>query len=154
MIVGIGFFWAFVMVKPLGPIRNTIWALTLAFGVRYLPTAFGAISPMLARIGAELDDAARTSGADWWTTSRTILLVLLKPALYSSFVLLFIQLIKEYGSAVFLVAPGSEVMGLTMLQFWVQGEAGPVAALSLLQVVITMVIVYAGRKLFKVKVYA
>jgi iron(III) transport system permease protein len=154
MIVGIGFFWALVMVKPLGPIRNTIWALTLAFGVRYIPTAFGAISPMLTRIGAELDDSARTVGADWWTTCRVILLRLLKPALYSSFVLLFIQLIKEYGSAVFLVAPGSEVMGLTMLQFWVQGETGPVAALSLLQVVITMVIVYAGRKAFEVKIYA
>jgi len=154
MIVGIGFFWALVMFKPLGPIRNTIWGLTLAFGVRYLPTAFGAISPMLARLGAELDDAARTVGASWWTASRTILLKLLKPALYSSFILLFIQLIKEYGSAVFLVAPGSEVMGLTMLQFWVQGETGPVAALSLLQVVITMAIVYVGRKLFKVKIYA
>lgn len=154
MIVGIGFFWALVMLKPLGPIRNTIWGLTIAFGVRYLPTAFGAISPMLARLGAELDDAARTAGASWWTASRAILLKLLKPALYSSFILLFIQLIKEYGSAVFLVAPGSEVMGLTMLQFWVQGETGPVAALSLLQVVITMVIVYVGRKLFKVRIYA
>jgi len=154
MIVGIGFFWALVMVKPLGPIRNTIWGLTIAFGVRYLPTAFGAIAPMLARLGAELDDAARTVGASWWTTSWAILLKLLKPALYSSFILLFIQLIKEYGSAVFLVAPGSEVMGLTMLQFWVQGETGPVAALSLLQVIITMVIVYVGRKLFKVRIYA
>jgi iron(III) transport system permease protein len=154
MIVGIGFFWALVMLKPLGPIRNTIWGLTIAFGVRYLPTAFGATAPMLARLGAELDDAARTVGASWWTTSRAILLVLLKPALYSSFILMFIQLIKEYGSAVFLVAPGSEVMGLTMLQFWVQGEAGPVAALSLLQVVITMGIVYVGRKLFKVRIYA
>ena len=154
MIVGIGFFWAFVLVKPLGPIRNTIWALTIAFSVRYLPVAFGAISPMLARLGAELDDAARTSGADWWTTCWQILLKLLKPALYSSFILLFIQLIKEYGAAVFLVAPGSEVMGLSMLQFWVQGEAGPVAALSLVQVAITMAVVYGSRKLFKVKIYA
>ncbi len=154
MIVGIGFFWAFVLVKPLGPIRNTIWALTIAFSVRYLPVAFGAITPMLARLGAELDDAARTAGADWWTTCRLILLKLLKPALYSSFILLFIQLIKEYGAAVFLVAPGSEVMGLTMLQFWVQGEAGPVAALSLVQVAITMAVVYGSRKLFKVSIYA
>jgi len=154
MIVGIGFFWALVMVKPLGTIRNTIWGLMIAFGVRYLPTAFGAISPMLTKIGAELDYAARTVGADWWTTCREILFKLLKPALYSSFVLLFIQLIKEYGSAVFLVAPGSEVMGLTMLQFWVQGETGPVAALSLLQVGITMVFVFIGRRAFKEKIYA
>jgi len=154
MIVGIGFFWALVMVKPLGTIRNTIWGLMIAFGVRYLPTAFGAISPMLTKIGAELDYAARTVGADWWTTCREILFKLLKPALYSSFVLLFIQFIKEYGSAVFLVAPGSEVMGLTMLQFWVQGETGPVAALSLLQVGITMVFVFIGRRAFKEKIYA
>jgi hypothetical protein len=41
-----------------------------------------------------------------------------------------------------------------MLQFWVQGETGPVAALSLLQVGITMVFVFIGRRAFKEKIYA
>ena len=126
----------------------------IAFGVRNLTMAYGAISPMLTSFGEEIDGAARTVGADWWETCRKILLRLLRPALSSSFAILVISLIKEYSPAVFLVAPGSEVMGLTMLQVWHQGFPGPVAALSLVQVGIITVLVLTGRKFFKVKLYA
>lgn len=154
IIISIGFFWAFVILRPLGPLRNTIFALLIAFSVRYLPTSYGAVSPMLMRVGSEIDQAARTVGADWWTTSTRILARLVTPALYASFVLVFIQLIKEYSAAAFLVAPGSEVMGLTTLQFWMQGDTGPVAALAVIQVIITAVVVFVGRKLLGVKTHA
>jgi iron(III) transport system permease protein len=153
IIIGMGFFWAMVVVPQAGFIRNSIIGMTIAFSVRYLPTGFGAVSPMLMRLGPELDQAARTMGADWWTTCRLILFKLLKPALYSSFVLLFVQFLKEYSSATFLFAPGSEVMGVTMLQFWVQGGTGSVAALSVIQIVITVIFVYLGRKALGVKLY-
>lgn len=153
IIVGIGFFWAMVLLQPLGGLRNTIWGLIIAFTMRYIPTGFGAISPMLMRLGAELDLSARTVGASWWTAARRILLVLMKPALYSSFVLLFVQFLKEYSAAIFLYAPGSEVIGTTMLQFWVQGETGPVAALSVLQIAVTVVFVFIGRRVLGVKLY-
>jgi iron(III) transport system permease protein len=154
LIVGIGFFWAMVLVPGTGFLRNSILGLTIAFSVRHMPTGFGAISPMLMRLGPELDQAARTMGADWWTTCRQILFKLLKPALFSSFVLLFVQFLKEYSSAAFLFAPGSEVMGMTMLQFWMQANTGPVAALAVLQIVITVVFVYLGRKALGVRLYA
>jgi iron(III) transport system permease protein len=154
IIVGIGLFWAMVLIQPLGFLRNTIWILVIAFSIRYLPTGFAAISPMVMRFGAELDNAARTMGADWWTASRKIMFVLIKPALYSSFVLLSIQFVKEYSSAVFLFAPGSEVMGTTMLQFWIQGDTGPVAALAMIQIVITSLLAIVSRKVLGVRVYA
>ena len=47
-----------------------------------------------------------------------------------SFVLLFVAMLNDYDPAVFLVTPGTEVMGLTMLKLWVAGTAGPVAALG------------------------
>jgi iron(III) transport system permease protein len=154
LIIGIGFFWAMVLVPSAGFIRNSILGLTIAFSIRYLPTGFGAISPMLMRLGPELDQAARTMGADWWTTCRLILFKLLKPALFSCFVLLFVQFLKEYSSAAFLFAPGSEVMGMTMLQFWLQANTGPVAALAVLQITITIVFVYLSRKALGVRLYA
>lgn len=154
LIVGIGFFWAMVLVPSTGWLRNSILGLTIAFSVRNIPTGFGAVSSMLMRLGPELDQAARTMGADWWTTCRLILFKLLKPALYSSFVLLFVQFLKEYSSAAFLFAPGSEVMGITMLQFWYQANTGPVAALAVLQILITVLFVYLSRKALGVRLYA
>lgn len=154
IIMGIGLFWAMILLPGAGFLRNTIFGLMLAFSIRYLPTGFGAITPMLMRLGQELDQAARTMGADWWTACKTILLRLLKPALYSSFVLLFVRFLKEYSSAIFLFAPGSEVMGTTMLQLWMQGDGGPVAALSVLQIAITVVFVSISRRALGVYLHA
>lgn len=153
IIAGIGIFYAMSYFPPLGWLRNTIWLLVIAYIMRYLPTGFGAIAPALSQISADLDRSARTVGADWWRTSRSILLSLLKPAMFSCFALLFIHFLKEYVTAVFLFAPGSEVIGTTMLQFWIQGDNGPVSALATIQILITVVFVYVARKVMGVRIY-
>lgn len=153
IIAGIGIFYAMSYFPPLGWLRNTIWLLVIAYIMRYLPTGFGAIAPALSQISADLDRSARTVGADWWRTSRSILLSLLKPAMFSCFALLFIHFLKEYVTAVFLFAPGSEVIGTTMLQFWIQGDNGPVSALATIQILITVIFVYVARKALGVRIY-
>lgn len=153
LVVGLGFLWAMIVFPVLGPLHNTIAILVLAFTMRYLPTGLGAVSPALLQISPELDRAARVSGADWWTTSFAMVMRLLKPALFSAFAVLFICFFKDYATAVFLFAPGSEVIGTTLLSFWIQGDAGPVAALAMLQVLITFVFVYGVRFAFGVRVY-
>jgi iron(III) transport system permease protein len=146
IIVGIGFLWAFLLVPGIGGLRNTIVALTIAFIMRFIPLGFGAIGPSVMRVSTELDRAARVSGASWLTTVRRILLPLLRPALLSGFVLLFISFLKEYSSALFLFARGSEVIGTTMIELWRQGNSGPVAALSTIQLVITAVVLVLGQR--------
>jgi iron(III) transport system permease protein len=153
LVVGLGFLWAMIVFPAFGVLHNTIAILVLAFTMRYLPTGLGAVSPALLQISPELDRAARVSGADWWTTSWAILMRLLKPALFSAFAVLFICFFKDYATAVFLFAPGSEVIGTTLLSFWIQGDAGPVAALAMLQVLLTFVFVYGVRVAFGVRVY-
>ncbi|MET0430360.1 MAG: iron ABC transporter permease, partial [Microvirga sp.] len=151
MLVGIGAFYAIALMPFLGPLRNTIVILMIVFVMRYIPSGYGAVAPMLLQVGKELDRAARSVGADWWTTSTRIILPLIRPALLSCFAILFIHFVKEYASAIFLFAPGSEVMGTTMLTFWVQGDVGPVAALALIQVLIISIFVVAARKILGVK---
>ncbi|HEV8471006.1 MAG TPA: iron ABC transporter permease [Candidatus Limnocylindria bacterium] len=147
IIVGIGFLWTMLLIPGLGGIRNTLIALTVAFTVRFLPIGFGAVMPSVLRISGELDRASRVAGASWLTTMRAILVPLLRPALASAFVLLFVSFLKEYASALFLVAGGSEVIGTTMIEFWRQGNSGPVAALAATQLVLTLVAIVVGQRL-------
>jgi iron(III) transport system permease protein len=147
IIIGIGFLWTLLLIPGLGELRNTLVVLTLAFIVRFLPLGFGAVMPSVLRISTELDRAARVSGASWLTTMWTILVPLLRPALASAFVLLFVSFLKEYASALFLVARGSEVIGTTMIELWRQGNSGPVAALSAIQLAITFVAIVIGTRL-------
>jgi iron(III) transport system permease protein len=147
IIVGIGFLWTMLLVPGLGELRNTLIALTLAFTVRFLPLGFGAVTPSVLRISGELDRAARVAGASWVTTMRAVLVPLLRPALASAFVLLFVSFLKEYASALFLVTGGSEVIGTTMIELWRQGNSGPVAALSATQLAVTLVAIVVGQRL-------
>lgn len=151
LVTGMAFFWTFVILDPSGTILASLWGIGIAFAVRSLALGYSAFYPQLASLGEDLDRAARTSGADWWTTVKTILFRLLRPAMAVSFVLMFVAILSDYDPAVFLVTPGTEVMGLTMLKLWVAGTAGPVAALGVIQVVITLIVLGLGRLLFGVR---
>jgi iron(III) transport system permease protein len=142
------FFWSFVIIDPNGVVRSTLWGIGLAFAVRSLALGYSAFYPALAALGEDLDRAARVSGADWFTATHTILFRLLRPAMAVSYVLLFVALFADYDPALFMVSPGNEVIGLTMLNLWVTGVAGPVAALGMVQLAITAVVLGAARLVF------
>jgi iron(III) transport system permease protein len=149
VILGIGFFWTYLMFTPGALVRNNLWGEAIALCVRNLTLAYVVIYPSLARINAEFDRAARSSGAGWWTIARRILLPILRPALLAAFVLMFITLLGDYDPVVFLQKPGTEVLGVTMLQTWQRGVVGPVAALAVVQVVIVAIVLLLGARVLR-----
>ncbi|MDQ0278540.1 iron(III) transport system permease protein [Arthrobacter silviterrae] len=149
IIVGIGFFWVFALMPGGGLVQGTLVAVIIAFGLRSLPTAFGSIAPAIMQIGRELDDAARTSGADWFGTFFRILRTLLKPAFVGALILVFVTMMKEYSAALFLSSANTGVIGTTMLDLWVQGNTGSVAALATIQIAITAVFVAVANMFMK-----
>jgi iron(III) transport system permease protein len=153
IIIGIGFFWAYLTTGFLGDtLRGSIWGICLAFCIRNLPFAYVVMYPTLARIGEELDRAGRSVGAGWWRTSRSIVLPLLKPAIFASFILMFVEILNDYDPALFLVRPGTEVIGTTMLDTFLQGIVGPVASLAMVQVGVTVLVLALGTFVFKIRV--
>ncbi|MFF9753195.1 ABC transporter permease [Streptomyces sp. NPDC014344] len=154
LIVGIGLFWAFTWIPGGDLLRGTLFALIIAFGIRALPSAYGAISPATMQLGAELDNAARVAGADWWRTVSRIMLRLLVPAMLASFLLIWTQMIREYAPAMFLAGAESQVIGTTAIDLWTQGETGSVAALATLQIAVTAVVAGLAGLLLKGKKHA
>jgi iron(III) transport system permease protein len=149
IIVGIGFFWAFALFPGGSWVQGTLMAVIIAFGLRALPTAFGSIAPAIMQIGHELDDAARTSGADWLGAFFRVLRTLLRPAFVGAIILVFVTMIKEYSAALFLSSANTGVIGTTMLDLWVQGNTGSVAALATIQIAITAVFVAVASMFMK-----
>ncbi|SDS08963.1 ABC transporter permease [Microlunatus soli] len=154
VMLGLGLFWTILFVPTLRPLQGTLTAITIAFGIAALPAAFSAISPAVLQIGDELDAAARSVGADWWRTVSRVLLRLVLPAMLTSFVLVFVTMIKAFSAAVFLGDADSQVIGTTSLTLWANGNTGSVAALSCLQIAITAAVVAAAEKLFTVRPHA
>src|SRR3954447_6196868 len=153
LIIGIGFFWAYLLTGAPGSwLRQGIWGILLAFCIRNLPFAYVVMYPTMARVGEELDRAGRSVGAGWWRTCRSIVMPLLKPALFAVFVLMFVESLNDYDPALFPVRPGTEVIGTTMLDTFLQGIVGPVASLAMVQVGVTVLVLFLGTVVFKIRV--
>lgn len=155
LIIGIGFFWTFLLVNPPGgALRNSIWGIMLALSIRSLTLAYFVMSSAFGTVSQSLDDAARSAGATWWGAMRRIVFPILRPALFVAFILLFVSILNDYDPALFLVTPGHQIMGVTMVQAAQQGTNGPVAALAMVQVAITIAAIVIGGRLFSTKVTA
>lgn len=154
MVAGLGVLWAVLWMPFLTPIHGTIWILILAFTMRNIPTGYGAMSPVLLQIDNDLDRSSRSVGADWWTTCRRVVLPIAKTGIFSTYVLMFLSFFKEYAAATFLYTRGSEVIGISMLEFWGIGEVGPAAALGVIQFFVTCLFIFIARKVLGVKLHA
>ena len=151
LVTGMAFFWSFAVLDPSGKLLSSLWAIGIAFTVRSLALGYSAFFPALAALGEDLDRAARTSGASWWVAMRSIVFRLLRPAMGVSFVLLFVSMLNDADPAVFMATSDTQVVGLTMLQLSLTGVAGPVAALGVIQIILTFTVLGIGRTLFGVK---
>jgi iron(III) transport system permease protein len=149
IIISLAFFWSFLFFDPPGGwVRNSLIGEGIALAVRGIPLAYMVMHPSLTRIATELDDAARIAGASWWTTARRIVLPQLRPAMLGSLLILFVAIINDYEAAIFLAKPGTELMGVEMLRTYAQGTEGPVAAMAVIQLGITFVVLSVGGLLF------
>lgn len=138
MVVGIGFLWVVLWVPGLNLLHGTLAVMLIAFTMRDLPSAYATVAPSFLQVGKEIDQSARVCGASWWRTFRSIVVPLAKNSLLACYLVVFVAFVKEYASAVFLYAPGNEIIGTTLLSTWAKGEVGPVAALSSVQLALTL----------------
>jgi iron(III) transport system permease protein len=125
-------------------IRNNLIGEIVALSVRAIPLAYMVMHPALVRVATSFDDAARVAGGSWWLTSRRIVLPLLRPAILGSMMVVFIAVVNDYEAAVFLTKPGTQLMSVEMLRLSGRGTGGPVAALAVVQLVITVVVLICG----------
>ncbi|QEL64108.1 ABC transporter, iron(III) transport system permease protein [Oryzomicrobium terrae] len=136
LLAGLAFLWVFLFFPPLAPLRTTIFAVWLAYTVVWLAYGMRLIQSSLLQVGPELEEAARSIGASAARTSRDVTLPLIRHGLLASWLLVFMIFEREYSTGVYLLNPGTEVIGSLLVSLWATGGADMVAALSLINVVL------------------
>ena len=136
LLAGLAFLWVFLFFPPLAPLRTTIFAVWLAYTVVWLAYGMRLIQSSLLQVGPELEEAARSVGASAARTSRDVTLPLIRHGLLASWLLVFMIFEREYSTGVYLLNPGTEVIGSLLVSLWATGGADMVAALSLINVVL------------------
>ncbi len=139
LLIGLAFLWVFLFVKPLTPLRSTLFSVWLAYSVVWLAYGIRLISSSLLQVAPELEEAARSAGARRARVSRDITLPLIRYGLLGSWLLVFMIFEREYSTAVYLLAPGTEVIGAQLVSLWQGGAIDLVAALSLINVVLVAI---------------
>ena len=139
LLAGLAFLWVFLFFPPLAPLRSTIFSVWLAYTVVWLAYGMRLVSSSLLQVGPELEEAARSAGATRGQVSRDVTLPLIRYGLLASWLLVFMIFEREYSTGVYLLGPGTEVIGSLLVSLWATGAADMVAALSLINVVLVAI---------------
>ena len=136
LLAGLAFFWVFLFFPPLKDLRTTLVSVWIAYSVVWLAYGMRLISSALLQVGPELEEAARTAGATQGQVSRHVTLPLIRFGLLASWLLVFMIFEREYSTGVYLLSPGTEVIGALIVSLWSGGAIDLVAALSLINVLL------------------
>ena len=139
LLAGLAFLWVFLFFPPLSPLRSTIFAVWIAYTVVWLAYGMRLVSSSLLQVGPELEEAARSVGASRGRVSRDVTLPLIRYGLLASWLLVFMIFEREYSTGVYLLGPGTEVIGSLLVSLWGTGAAEAVAALSFINVVLVAI---------------
>ena len=139
IILAIGFYSAFSH-KPL-LLYGTAWILILAFATRFLPIAYSNITTALQTLSVDLENAARTLGAGRLRSLFTVTVPLLRTAMLSAWLLVFIPALRELSCAIFLFTPRTAVISTVIFDYSDAGNFEAVATMGILIMAITLTLV-------------
>ncbi|MCS4538300.1 MAG: iron ABC transporter permease [Thaumarchaeota archaeon] len=148
-VIGLGFLWTFLTL-PL-QIYGTLIVIVLAFLVKYLPHGIRFTAGAVVQIHRDLEESSSIVGAQWTTTVRRITLPLLRSAMFSGWIYVFVISFKELSSIIFLITPRNEVLATTLWDLWVNGSVEILAAASVLLTVLLWIIVFISINIFRLR---
>lgn len=136
-VFGIGLVWAYIG----SPLYQTVALLMLAFVTRYAIFSVRMLGAGLVQIDRSLEEAAMVSGARKTKAVALIELPLLKGAMASAWLLIFLSVMRELATAIMIYGVGSRTLSILTWNYMEDGFFGVASALAVAQVVIVVAIV-------------
>ena len=93
------------------------------------------VSGTLLQVGPELEEAARTIGASQMRVQRDVTIPLIRYGMLASWLRGCLIFVREYSTGIYLLGPGTEVIGSLLVSLWGTGAIDLVSALSVVNVV-------------------
>ncbi len=139
IVAGLAIFWVFLFVQPLQPLRTTLFAVWIAYTLVWLAYGLRLVQGSLLQVAPELEEAARVSGATEGRSLRDVTLPLIKHGMIAAWLLILLVFVREYSTAVYLLGPGTEVIGSLVVSRWGAGAIDIVTALSSVNALIIII---------------
>jgi iron(III) transport system permease protein len=144
MVLGLALIW-FYLTVPI-PIYGTLWILVIAYVTKRLPGSTRILSAVMTQIRGELEEASETCGASFRKTFVRIIVPLLIPGIFASFVFTLTITFKALSIPVLLGHSGTEMIPLLIFDLFESGRYSEVAALGCVTIVIITVVTLLFRR--------
>lgn len=143
LVVGLGFLWTWI---GFNLIYGTLSIIVLAFVARFMPQGYQGMTSTIVQVHQDMEDSALVSGAGKLKAVSLILLPLMRTGIVSTLLIVFILAVREFSIAIFLYTSSTQVVSITIFNQWEGGGFPPVAAMSLLYMLLLLgVAAVAGR---------
>jgi iron(III) transport system permease protein len=136
---GLGLLWLFLDTPGLSVLFGTIWALIIVVVLHGNTTGVSIMKGVLVQIGADMEEAARASGAGWLRTYFSIWLPLLMPNLILLAVINFVMAAGATSSIILLASRDTMTLSLMALEAVAVGNREEASIIGIFVTVITMV---------------
>ena len=146
LVLGVGLLFIYLRL-PIG-IYGSLWILFIAYATRFIPYAMRYASASMRQISGELEESARTCGANWLQTFRLVVLPLLIPGFFAGWLYVFMISMRELSSSILLYSPGNEVLAVTIWRLYEDGGLNQLAAVGVLMVLVLIVVSLVARRVF------
>ncbi len=116
ILAGHGLLWLFIGTPGLHVLFGTIWALIIVVVLQGKTTGVNVMKGVFLQVGADMEEAARVSGAGWLRTYFRIWLPLLTPTLILVAVMNFVSAAGATGSIILLASRDTMTLSLMALE--------------------------------------
>ena len=134
IMIGVALLWIYLTL-PI-PIYGTLMILCIGYTTTLLPLTMRFISPALAQINVELEEAAQVCGATWWRTIAHVVVPLLLPVCAGAALYVFLLIFRLVSMAIILYTPATVVVPVLIFDLWGEGMGNSVHALLLVNTVL------------------
>jgi len=138
VVLGAGVLFVYLFV-PI-PIYGTVWIIVVALVTRYMARGSRMVQTALLQLDDGLVEAARVTGASSFTVTRTIVLPLLKPALWRCWFWVFAHALGELPIALLLTGSDNKTLVVLLWDTFTSSVNYPEAsALAVTLLVVSMI---------------
>jgi len=116
ILAGLGLLWVFILTPGLNFLFGTIWALLIVVLLQGKTTGVNIMKGVLVQVGADMEEAARVSGAGWLRTYFRIWMPLLMPTLILLAVMNFVSAAGATSSIILLASRDTMTLSLMALE--------------------------------------
>ncbi len=131
------------------PVYGTVWIITIAYVTTYLSFGSRATHGVMLQMHADLEEAARVSGARWSQRMRRILLPLMLPAAMAVWIWVVAHCMRELTTALLLQGTENKTLPVLLWGYWSGGEPNKASAVGVWLVAAMLLVVAAWQLLVR-----